>query len=160
MAPTPRTTRSRPGSRQGMTVLEIALILPILVPLMLVTLEVANILRTQITLDSAATTVARQVAVDPNVRTQAAAEAYLEAQNLLPKVTQTYIGATAPVLTLTPENPTCSLSATCNPFELKIVYNYHTVSGALMDPFFDGITLAASVKKTVEPGTGTSLVTE
>lgn len=160
MAPTQHTTRPRPGSQHGLTVLELALILPILVPLLLATIEVGNILRTQITLDSAASTVARQVAVDPTVRTQAAAEAYLLAQNLLPRVTQTDVGADDPTLTLTPENPTCSLSETCSPFELKLVYAYHAVAGTLMGPFFDGITLAASVKRTVEPGTGTSLVTE
>ena len=160
MASTHRTHTPPSGSEQGLTVLEFALLLPILVPLLLATFEVANILRTQITLDSAATAVARQVAVDPTVRTQEAAEAYLLAQDLLPGVTQTTLGATPPVLTLTPENPTCSLSETCTPFELKIAYTYHPVSGALMEAFFDGVNLGASVKKTVEPGTGTTLVSQ
>lgn len=154
----PRAPRS--DTQRGVTILEFALLLPILVPLLLATVEVANILRTQITLDSAATAVARQVAVDPTVRTQEAAEAYLLQQELLPDVTQTSLAAMPPILTLSPENPTCSLSETCSPFELKIAYTYHAVSGGLMETFFDGISLVASVKKTVEPGTGTTLVSQ
>jgi Flp pilus assembly protein TadG len=160
MAQTLRITASRDTAQRGTTTVELALVLPILISLVLGSIEIANILRVQMTLDNAATTVAREVSVDPTVRTQAAAETYMLDNGLLPDVTQKNQGATDPILTLTPENPTCSLSETCSPFTLKIAYTYHAVVTPFMEPFFDGLALSASVKRTVEPGTGTSLVTE
>jgi Flp pilus assembly protein TadG len=146
------TDRRQPaaGKQAGTTALEMALILPVLLLMLFGIVDIANILRIQFTLNNAVSSVARQVALDSSVRTQAAAASYLTDKDLLPEVTQNDGRASDPVLTLSPENPTCT-SSSCAPFEVGITYTYYALT-QLTQPFFDGIVLSASVKKTAEPG--------
>jgi len=144
--------------QRGMTTVELALVLPVLLLILCGIIETANMMRMQMTLNSAVSALARRVAVDPTVRTQAAAAAAMTSSNLVPMVQQTLDNNTtadAPVLSLDPENPTCT-SASCDPFVVTITYGYHAIT-PLMTAFFDGITLSASATKTAEPGsTGSS----
>lgn len=149
-----------PKHRQtGSTAAEMALVLPVLLLMLFGIIDLANMLRIQLTLNSAVTNAARQVSLDPNVRTQNAVSAFSDSHNLTTDVRQTLTNGTdgtpsyaePPAFTLTPENPSCT-SASCDAFELGVTYIYHAIT-PLTKPFFDGIVLSASVKKTAEPGT-------
>lgn len=152
--------RPLPGRGQtGATAVEMALILPVLLLMLFGIIDLANLLRIQITLNSAVTNAARQVALDPNVRTESAVNTFSENHNLASGVRQ-YLGkgdggsgayADPPVFTLSPEHPSCT-SSSCDAFELGVTYTYHALT-SLTKPFFDGLVLSASVKKTAEPGT-------
>lgn len=150
--PNVRTNRQR-----GVTTVELALVLPVLLLILCGILELANIMRIQMTINSAVTNLARVVALDPTVRTQAQANDYLAGQGLLPMVRQTLgdgTSAEAPTLSLTPENPTCT-SASCDPFVVRIAYTYTGITPLTKD-FFDGLVLSASATKTAEPGSTSS----
>jgi Flp pilus assembly protein TadG len=149
----PSASRPIPGNRKqsGATTVELALILPMLLLMLFGILDIANMLRIQVTLHSATANMARQIALDSTVRTQSSAAAYMIANKLLPEVTQDDNRASDPTLTLSPENPTCT-SSSCTAFEVGITYTYYAIT-PLTKPFFDGIVLSASVKKTAEPGT-------
>jgi Flp pilus assembly protein TadG len=150
MSPTCRNDRNT-RNEAGTSAVEMALILPVLLLMLFGIIDLANMLRIQITLDSAASNVAREVALDPLVRTQTSATSYMNDNNLLPGVKQNDPRASEPVLTLSPQNPTCT-SSSCTPFEVGITYTYYAIT-QLTQPFFDGIVLSASVRKTAEPGT-------
>lgn len=155
-----RLHRPLPDRAQaGSTATEMALILPVLLLMLFGIIDLSNLLRIQVTLNSAVTNAARQVSLDPNVRTQSTLSSFCDSNNLTTDVRQ-YLGQDAsggdsyadpPVFTLSPENPTCT-SSSCNPFELGVTYTYHAIT-PLTKAFFDGIVLSASVKKTTEPGT-------
>ena len=157
MSSTSLAMRQRANPEAGFTtIIEFALVLPILLMVLFGIIELANIMRTQITLNSAVSTLARQVAVDPTVRTQAAVADFMSQNGLLPLVTQTADNrAVSPTLTLDPENPICT-SASCLPFKVQLTYAYYAVT-PLMAPFFDGIILSATASKTAEPSSGTTL---
>ena len=150
-----------PCRQRGMTTMEIALVLPILLLIVCGIIETANMLRIQVTMNSAITALAREVAVDPTVRTQTTAEAYMFSHNLIPMVQQELannVTANAPVLTLAPENPTCT-SASCDPFNVGLNYSYVAIT-PLMQPFFDGVILSASATKTAEPTTANTTASQ
>lgn len=149
---TSRTSRFHPRTpaQAGTTAIEMALILPVLFLMLFGIIDLANMLRIQITLDSAATAVARQIALDASIRSQTTADAYLTDNGLLPGVTQNDKRASPPVITLTPEHPTCTATS-CSPFTVNLTYTYYALT-QITQPFFDGIVLSASVKKTAEPG--------
>lgn len=147
--------------QQGMTTLEIALMLPILFIILCGIIEASNMLRIQVTLSSAATALAREVAIDPTVRTEAAAVTYMAEHNLITGVQQNTannVPTDAPVLTLSPENPTCT-SASCDPFTVGLNYTYLAVT-PVMRQLFDGVVLSTSVTKTTEPSTASTTTTQ
>jgi Flp pilus assembly protein TadG len=155
------TTQSPNGQAHAeagfITLTEFAIVIPILCLILFGIIEAANMMRIQITMNSAVTALARVVAVDPTVRTEDTATNYMLSHNLVTGVQQRLydnVTANAPVVSLNPENPTCT-SSSCNAFVLSINYAYRTVT-PLMTPFFDGITLSATTSKTTEPSTAGS----
>ena len=145
--------RARPYSSQarraqaGSLAVEMALVLPILISLVLGIIEIANILRIQLTLDSAVTAIAHDAAMHET--TQNSAEQYMTANGLIPGVQQSP-SAPTPTLTLTPPATTTCKATPCAPFEVKLTYNYQPMT-ELMKPFFDNIKLTASARKISEP---------
>lgn len=149
MSPSPCNTAPRAKAQKGSTAVEMALVLPVLLLMLFGIIEIANILRIQITLDSAVTTLARDAATHQT--TQSSAQQYLTANGLIPDVTQTGSqGATPPVLTLSPATTTTCKVTPCAPFEIKLTYTYKAII-ELMKPFFDNLVLTASAKKASEP---------
>ena len=141
----PHGTRSQAGS---LTV-EMALVLPILISLVLGIIEIANIMRIQLTMDSAVTAIAHDAAMHET--TQGSAAQYMAAKGLLTGVQQPgNPQPPAPVLTLTPPTTTTCKATPCTPYEVKLTYNYQAMT-ALMQPFFDNIKLTASARKISEP---------
>lgn len=149
MALTSRSAHARPGAETGSTAVELALVLPVLFLMLFGIIEIANILRIQITLDSAVTKIARDAATHQT--TQSSARQYMDQQGLLPAVTQTGSpGAVPPVLTLTPATTTTCKVTPCTPFEVRLSYNYKAIT-PMMQPFFDDLVLTASAQKASEP---------
>jgi len=144
--PTPSPPVRRPDQR-GSSAVEMALLLPILAMLFFGVIEIANILRIQVTLHSAATTIARDAAMHQT--TQASAEQFMAANDLVPGMQQSD-DAQPPELTLTPaETATCK-ETPCPPFEVKLTYAYKAMIDP-MKPFFDNLKLTASARKASEP---------
>lgn len=175
MSATPSATTIVPHAchrrEAGSTAVEFALILPVLVSLLLGIIEIANILRIQFTLDSAATTMARYVsqadnanATDSNYyESDAQAEFNNNLSQYAPSVQQgsnTTNPASPPALTMSPTTrPSCN-SSSCNPFLITITYTYQALSPP-MQPFFDGLLLTATARKSPEPrGSTTSLASQ
>lgn len=149
MASTSGDTALRAKAQAGSTAVEMALVLPVLLMLLFGIIEIANILRIKLTLDSAVTTLARDAATHQT--TQSSAQQYMDQNGLLPEVTQTgSSGATPPVLTLTPNTTTTCKVTPCAPFEVKLSYTYKAMIDP-MKPFFDNLVLTASAKKASEP---------
>ena len=142
----PQPPHSARGQAGSLTV-EMALVLPILLSLVLGIIEIANIMRIQLTMDSAVTAIAHDAAMHET--TQASAEQYMSTNDLLPGVQQSPAAPT-PVLTLTPATTTTCKATPCTPYEVKLTYNYQAMT-ALMQPFFDNIKLTASARKISEP---------
>ncbi len=139
----------RAPGQAGVTTVEMALVLPVLFLMLFGIIEIANILRIQITLDSAVTAIARDAATKQT--TQNAAEQYMNSKGLLPAVTQAADqGAVPPVLTLSPSTTTTCKVTPCTPFEVKLAYTYKAVT-PMMQPFFDDLVLTASAKRASEP---------
>uniref|UniRef100_I2Q3Z8 TadE-like protein n=1 Tax=Desulfovibrio sp. U5L TaxID=596152 RepID=I2Q3Z8_9BACT len=149
MASTPRSTQARARAETGSTAVELALVLPVLLLILFGIIEIANILRIQITLDSAVTTIARDAATHQT--TQSSAEQYMNQEGLLPAVTQTGSqGAVPPVLTLSPATTATCKVTPCAPFVVTLSYTYKALT-PMMEPFFDDLVLTASAKRASEP---------
>lgn len=142
----PTPPRDRRG-QAGSLAVEMALVLPVLLSLVLGIMEIANIIRIQLTLDSAATAIAHDAAMHET--SQDSAEQYMNTNGLLPGVKQSD-SAPAPVLTLSPATTTTCKATPCPPFEVKLTYTYQAMTD-LMSPFFDNIQLTASARKISEP---------
>ncbi|EFL50248.1 TadE family protein [Solidesulfovibrio fructosivorans JJ]] len=156
-----RVSRRR---ESGATAVEFALVLPVLVFMLLGIIEVANILRIQFTLESAATTVAHDISQNPNITNQSAAQNLFDGKqdSYAPLVQQgrdTSDPSDPPALAMSPTTrPTCN-SSSCTPFLITITYTYKAMT-APMQPFFDGLTLSASARKSPEPNTSTALAAQ
>ena len=152
MSPTPEINAPRTKAGQGTrgsTAVELALVLPALLLLLFGIIEIANIMRIQFTLESAVTNIAHDAAM--HYTTTESAQSYMDANNLLPLVTQTTDeDATPPVLSLTPPETTTCKTTPCAPFEVKLTYKYKALTD-LTKPFFDNLILSASAKKISEP---------
>lgn len=146
-ANTPQPRSGRAAAQAGSLAIEMALVLPVILSLVLGIIEIANILRIQTTLNSAVTTIAHDAAMHES--SQASAEQFMNAKGLIPGVKQSE-GAAAPVLTLSPALTTTCKATPCDPFEVKLTYNYQAMV-ELMKPFFDNIQLSASARKISEP---------
>lgn len=143
-----RPKRPRGGHGQaGSLAVEMALVLPVLITMLLGTIEIANIVRIQTTMDSAVTAIAHDAAMHET--TQSSAAQYMNDNGLLPGVRQSE-SAPAPALTLTPAATSTCKATPCTPFEVKLTYTYQAMSD-LMKPFFDNIKLTASARKVSEP---------
>ncbi|UJX41332.1 pilus assembly protein [Desulfovibrio sp. JY] len=157
-SPSRRTTRRESGA----TAVEFAMVLPVLVLMLLGIIEIANILRIQFTLESAVTTVAHTISQNPDITNQSDAQNLFTSHladyaPLVQQNTDTHDPSAPPALTMSPTiRPTCNSSA-CTPFLITITYTYSALS-APMQPFFDGLTLSASARKSPEPNTSTTLV--
>ena len=137
----------RESAQSGSLVVEMALVLPILITLLFGIIEIANILRIQVTLNNAVSTIAHDTAMRET--TQASAEQFMNANDLIPMVKQS-AQADAPVLSLTPSTTTSCKATPCTPFEVRLTYNYEALIEP-MKPFFDNIQLSASARKISEP---------
>ena len=142
----PKPSQGR-HAQAGSLAVEMALVLPILLSLVLGIIEIANIMRIQLTMDSAVTAIAHDAAMHET--TQSSAEQYMSANGLLPGVQQSP-SAPTPVMTLNPSKTTTCKATPCTPYEVKITYNYQAMT-ALMQPFFDNIKLTATARKISEP---------
>ncbi|MEA5088809.1 TadE/TadG family type IV pilus assembly protein [Solidesulfovibrio sp.] len=155
---------SRPRSRnleRGVTAVEMALLLPAFVLLVFGIIEVANILRLQMTLDSAVAVMARTVSQDTTITGESGAQSYFNSHldKLVPSVQQNKDQQDAskpPALTMSPSSKPACEETPCTPFLITINYTYTPLS-PIMTPFFEGLTLSASAKRTSEPDSGTSL---
>lgn len=145
--PTPTTpnTPARPGQAGSLTV-EMALVLPILLTLLLGVIELGNILRIQVTLQSAVGKTARYAATQET--NEEMAKSYIESQGLLTGVQQSD-SKEGPQLTLSPSTTTPCSETPCTPFEVSLEYTYKAMTFP-MEPFFDNIKLSASAKKMSE----------
>ena len=138
-----------PQGSRGSVAVELALVLPVLLLFLFGIIEIANIMRIQFTLESAVTAIAHDAAM--HYSTQSTVQSYMDANNLLPMVTQTTNEeATPPVLSLTPSATSTCKATPCTPFEVKLTYKYKALTD-LTKPFFDNLVLSASVKKISEP---------
>jgi len=131
----------------GSLAVEMALVLPVIITMLLGTIEIANIVRIQTTMNSAVTVIAHDAAMHET--TQSSAAQYMSDNGLLPGVQQSD-SAPAPVLTLTPPATATCKATPCAPFEVKLTYTYQALSDP-MKPFFDNIKLTASARKISEP---------
>lgn len=139
--------RGRETAQAGSLVVEMALVLPILLSLLFAIIEVANILRIQVTLNNAVTTIAHDATMHET--SQSSAEQFMNANGLIPMVKQSDL-ADAPSLTLSPATTTSCKATPCTPFEVKLTYTYQALIEP-MKPFFDNIQLSASARKISEP---------
>ena len=139
--------RGRKTSQAGSLVVEMALVLPILFGLLFAIIEIANILRIQMTLNNAVTTIAHDTAMRET--TQASAEQFMNTNDLVPMVKQSD-QADPPTLTLSPATTTSCKATPCTPFEVRLTYTYEALIEP-MKPFFDNIQLSASARKISEP---------
>jgi Flp pilus assembly protein TadG len=140
---------ARPGgvaAQAGSLTVEMALVLPILISLLLGIIEIANIMRIQMSLNSAVTTIAHDTAMHKT--TKETAETFMNSNNLLLGVKQSD-EADPPSLSLTPVETTPCKTTPCTPFEVKLTYTYKALT-SLMEPFFDNIQLTASARKMSE----------
>jgi Flp pilus assembly protein TadG len=157
-----RAGKPSPGlGQRGVAAVEMALLLPAFVLLLFGIIEVANILRLQMTLDSAVTVMSRMVSQDTNITDESGAQNYFNANldSLVPSVQQQKDQQDAsdpPALTMSPSaKPACE-ETPCTPFLLTINYKYAAMS-KIMSPFFDGLVLSATAKRTAEPHSGSAL---
>ncbi|KHK02255.1 TadE/TadG family type IV pilus assembly protein [Desulfovibrio sp. TomC] len=139
--------RGRDAAQTGSLVVEMALVLPILLSLLFGIIEIANILRIQLTLNNAVTTIAHDTAMRET--SQDSAKQFMNDNNLVPMVKQSD-SADAPTLTLSPTTTTSCKATPCTPFEVKLTYKYQALIQP-MKPFFDNIQLSASTRKISEP---------
>ncbi|MHC1789947.1 TadE/TadG family type IV pilus assembly protein [Solidesulfovibrio sp.] len=140
----------RPGrdpAQAGSLTIEMAVVLPVILTLVFGIIEIANILRIQMTLHSAVTTIAHDASMHET--SQGSAEQFMNANGLLPKVKQS-ASAPDPVLTLSPPVTSTCKALPCTPFEVTLSYNYQAMIEP-MKPFFDNIQLSASARKLSEP---------
>ena len=155
---------ARPHTRnreRGVTVVEMAILLPVFLLLVFGIIEVANILRLQMTLESAVAVMARTVSQDTTITNQSGAQSYFNSHldKLVPSVQQNKDQEDAsdpPALSMSPASKPACEETPCTPFLITINYTYTPLS-PLMTPFFEGLTLSASAKRTSEPDSGTSL---
>jgi len=158
------TPPARPQSRnreRGVTTVEMALLLPAFLLLLFGIIEVANILRLQMTLASAVAVMARTVSQDTTITSESGAQSYFNSHldKLVPSVQQNKDQQDAsdpPALSMSPASKPACEETPCTPFLITINYTYQPLS-PLMTPFFEGLTLSASAKRTAEPDSGTSL---
>lgn len=161
LAPYASGRQPAPG-QQGIAVVEMALLLPAFILLLLGLIEVANILRLQMTLNSAVAVMARTVSQDTNITDESGAQAYFNANraSLVPSIQQhldTDTPNDPPALTMSPaDKPECT-ETPCTPFLISISYKYSAIT-PLMQSIFDNLTLSASAKRTSEPNSGTKIV--
>lgn len=154
--------RPRPGGDQwGVAAVEMALVLPILIFLLLGIIEVANILRMQMLLNSAVAVVSREVSQDPNITDESDAQSYFSSNlgKLLPSVQQNKDSGDAaepPAMSMSPTTKPACEETPCTPFLISVNYTYQAMS-PIMKPFFDGLTLSATAKRTSEPRSGSIL---
>jgi Flp pilus assembly protein TadG len=158
------TPPSRPGNRareRGVTTVEVALTLPVFALLLFGIIEVANILRIQMTLNSAVAVMARAVSQDTTITGQSTAQSYFNSNmsTLVPYVQQnkdTEDASEPPALTMSPTSKPACEETPCTPFLVTINYTYTPIT-KIMQPFFEGLTLSASAKRTSEPNSGSTL---
>lgn len=142
-----RGPRRRPGAREkGVSTVEMALVLPVFFLMLFGIIELANILRLQLQLESAVSEASRYAAL---VETSTA-QAKDSVANLLAAITQNNPEAQTPDFTMTPSTTTSCKETPCDPITVHISYVYHAIT-PLMEPFFDGLTLSASAKRISEP---------
>lgn len=134
---------------RGASAVEMALVLPVLLLMFFGIIEIANILRIQVSLQSTVTSIAHDAAMHQT--TQASAEQYMGANELASVIKQsTFDDAADPVLTLTPPETTSCKQTPCTPFEVRLTYRYMAMLD-LMKPFFDNLELSATARKVSEP---------
>ena len=139
--------RDRNTAQAGSLAVEMALVLPILLSLFFGIIEIANILRIQMTMNNAVTAIAHNTAMHET--SQTSAQQFMSENNLVPMVKQSDT-ADPPVLTLSPTTTTSCKATPCTPFEVKLTYKYEALTQP-MKPFFDNIELSASARKISEP---------